>query len=65
MLVGGGDRNLDFHGLNGLRLAAGGWLDSLGYPFARGRIFDTVEKDNGQYDQTVEVFWASGCCFWA
>jgi GT2 family glycosyltransferase len=42
--------------------AAGGWIDSLGYPFARGRIFDTVEKDNGQYDNAVEIFWASGCC---
>ncbi|MCC6727591.1 MAG: glycosyltransferase family 2 protein, partial [Saprospiraceae bacterium] len=42
--------------------AAGGWIDSLGYPFARGRIFDTVEKDNGQYDNPVEIFWASGCC---
>lgn len=42
--------------------AAGGWIDSLGYPFARGRIFDTVEKDNGQYDSAVEIFWASGCC---
>ncbi len=42
--------------------AAGGWIDSLGYPFARGRIFDTVEKDNGQYDNVVEIFWASGCC---
>jgi len=41
--------------------AAGGWIDSLGYPFARGRIFDHVEKDNGQYDNTVEIFWASGC----
>ncbi len=42
--------------------AAGGWIDSLGYPFARGRIFDTVEKDNGQYDNASEIFWASGCC---
>jgi GT2 family glycosyltransferase len=40
--------------------AAGGWLDYLGYPFARGRIFDDCEKDNGQYDKTVPVFWASG-----
>ncbi|GJM31951.1 MAG: hypothetical protein DHS20C18_09520 [Saprospiraceae bacterium] len=40
--------------------AAGGWLDSLGYPFCRGRIFDFVEKDNGQYDQNSEIFWASG-----
>ncbi|MEY3368542.1 MAG: hypothetical protein RI973_1697 [Bacteroidota bacterium] len=42
--------------------AAGGWIDFLGYPFCRGRIFDTVEKDRGQYDQASEVFWASGCC---
>jgi GT2 family glycosyltransferase len=40
--------------------AAGGWIDSLGYPFARGRVFDTCEKDEGQYNDTDEVFWASG-----
>lgn len=40
--------------------AAGGFIDHYGYPFCRGRIFDTVEKDNGQYDKTGEVFWASG-----
>ncbi|HEX4849503.1 MAG TPA: glycosyltransferase family 2 protein, partial [Puia sp.] len=40
--------------------AAGGWLDCLGYPFARGRIFDVCEKDHGQYDQSEPVFWASG-----
>jgi GT2 family glycosyltransferase len=40
--------------------AAGGWLDYLGYPFARGRIFDVCETDTGQYDQAVPVFWASG-----
>ncbi|MCD6374869.1 MAG: glycosyltransferase family 2 protein [Caldisericaceae bacterium] len=41
---------------------AGGEMDILGYPFARGRIFDTVEKDKGQYDQlTPQVFWTSGC----
>lgn len=40
--------------------AAGGWLDHLGYPFARGRIFDVCEKDLGQYDRTEPVFWASG-----
>ena len=39
---------------------AGGWLDYLGYPFARGRIFDICEKDEGQYDSTEPVFWASG-----
>lgn len=40
--------------------AAGGWLDSLGYPFARGRVFDDCEKDIGQYDNVEECFWASG-----
>ncbi len=40
--------------------AAGGYLDNLGYPFCRGRIFDTVEKDEGQYDDECEVFWTSG-----
>ncbi len=41
--------------------ASGGWIDTLGYPFSRGRIFDTVEKDEGQYPTATEVFWASGC----
>jgi GT2 family glycosyltransferase len=40
--------------------AAGGWLDYLGYPFARGRIFDVCEKDEGQYDTAEPIFWASG-----
>lgn len=40
--------------------ACGGYLDSLGYPFCRGRIFDVVEHDHGQYDQPVSVLWASG-----
>lgn len=40
--------------------AAGGWLDHLGYPFARGRVFDVCEKDMGQYDNAEPVFWASG-----
>lgn len=40
--------------------AAGGWLDHLGYPFARGRIFDVCEQDHGQYDDNIPVFWASG-----
>lgn len=40
--------------------AAGGWLDSLGYPFAKGRIFDICEEDRGQYNQTEPIFWASG-----
>jgi GT2 family glycosyltransferase len=42
--------------------AAGGFLDRFGYPFCRGRMFDAVEKDQGQYDQPVEVFWATGAC---
>ena len=42
--------------------AAGGWIDYLGYPFCRGRIIDTAEKDKGQYDQVSEIFWASGAC---
>lgn len=40
--------------------AAGGFLDRLGYPFCRGRIFDTVEKDEGQYDTICPVLWATG-----
>ncbi len=42
--------------------AAGGYMDSLGYLFCRGRLFDTLETDEGQYDDDVEVFWASGGC---
>ena len=40
--------------------AAGGYLDKWGYPFCRGRIFDEIEKDKGQYNDEQEVFWASG-----
>lgn len=40
--------------------AAGGFIDFLGYPFCRGRIFDTLEKDENQYDETINCFWASG-----
>ncbi len=42
--------------------AGGGYMDILGFPFCRGRILDHVEKDNGQYNDTKEVFWASGAC---
>lgn len=43
--------------------AAGGYLDNLGYPYCRGRLFDSIEKDNGQYDgAAVDVCWASGAC---
>ena len=40
--------------------ASGGFLDRYGYPFCRGRIFETVEKDNGQYDNVADVLWATG-----
>jgi GT2 family glycosyltransferase len=40
--------------------ASGGFMDALGYPFCRGRIFDKVEEDKGQYDETREIFWATG-----
>ena len=43
--------------------AAGGLIDNLGYPYCRGRVFDDVEKDLGQYNDETEIFWASGCCF--
>lgn len=43
--------------------AGGGFIDKYGYPYCRGRIFDTIEKDLGQYDDTVPIFWASGACF--
>lgn len=43
--------------------AAGGFKDNLGYLFCRGRIFETVEKDEGQYEDDCAVFWASGGCF--
>lgn len=42
--------------------AAGGYLDMLGYPFCRGRIFNETETDKGQYNNITEVFWASGAC---
>ncbi|MGR3812081.1 glycosyltransferase family 2 protein [Jiulongibacter sp. NS-SX5] len=42
--------------------AAGGYVDKWGYPFCRGRVFDTCEKDEGQYDDQVSISWASGAC---
>lgn len=42
--------------------AAGGYIDYLGYPFCRGRIFNTCEADLGQYNDTREIFWATGAC---
>ena len=43
--------------------AGGGFMDKYGYLFCRGRIFFDIEKDNHQYDDNIEVFWASGGCF--
>jgi GT2 family glycosyltransferase len=42
--------------------AAGGFIDKFGYPYCRGRIFDSIEKDLGQYNDVIEIFWASGAC---
>lgn len=42
--------------------AAGGYMDYMGYPFCRGRIMHELEYDDGQYDDTVDVFWATGAC---
>ncbi len=43
--------------------AAGGFIDILGLPFCRGRIINNLELDFGQYDENINIFWASGCCF--
>ncbi|MBW8362732.1 MAG: glycosyltransferase family 2 protein [Kaistella sp.] len=52
--------------------AGGGFIDNLGYPYCRGRVFENIEEDKGQYNDETEIFWASGCClflrsadFWA
>ena len=42
--------------------AAGGFIDKYGYPFCRGRILDHIEKDTGQYDSQINIFWSSGAC---
>ena len=42
--------------------AAGGYIDKYGYPFCRGRIFNYVEKDTGQYNDNKHIFWSSGAC---
>jgi GT2 family glycosyltransferase len=41
---------------------AGGFIDKFGYPFCRGRVFNKVEEDLGQYDDSAEIFWATGAC---
>lgn len=52
-------RNKDFFEYAG---ATGGFVDRLGYPFCRGRIFKSVEKDSGQYDTPMDILWATGAC---
>lgn len=42
--------------------ASGGYIDKFGYPFCRGRLFETLEKDHGQYDSVEQIFWATGAC---
>lgn len=42
--------------------ASGGFIDNLGYPFCRGRVFGNLEEDKGQYNDAIEVFWATGAC---
>ncbi|HBF89202.1 MAG TPA: dTDP-Rha--alpha-D-GlcNAc-pyrophosphate polyprenol alpha-3-L-rhamnosyltransferase [Bacteroidales bacterium] len=42
--------------------ASGGFIDKYGFPFCRGRIFDTIEEDVAQYNESIEVFWATGAC---
>ena len=56
---------LDYHQRDRFEFAgaAGGFLDNLGYPYCRGRVFENIEEDQGQYDDESEIFWASGCCF--
>ena len=43
--------------------AAGGFIDKFGFPFCKGRIFNTLEEDLGQYETETEIFWATGACF--
>jgi len=42
--------------------AGGGFVDLYGYPYCRGRVFNMIEKDNGQFDDISNIFWASGAC---
>ena len=55
---------LSFHDRNKFEYAGacGGFIDTLGYPFCRGRIFSDLEDDNNQYNDITEIFWASGAC---
>lgn len=56
---------LDFKDKNKFEYAGagGGFIDKYGYPYCRGRLFNTIETDTGQYNDTTSIFWASGACF--
>ena len=54
------DKKQDYFDFAG---ACGGFMDKYCFPFARGRIFHTVEKDTGQYDEACKIFWATGTAF--
>ena len=43
--------------------AGGGFIDKYAYPYCRGRMFDSLEEDKGQYNDTIDIFWSSGACF--
>ena len=55
---------LDFNNKNNFEYAgaAGGFIDKFGFPFCRGRIFNNIEKNTGQYNNSIDIFWASGAC---
>ena len=55
---------LDFYDKNKFEYAgaAGGFIDKFGYPFCRGRIFNNIENNIGQYDSSINIGWASGAC---
>jgi len=56
------NQNTDFRDEFEYAGAAGGFIDKYGYPFCRGRLFQHLEKDKGQYNDNCEVFWATGAC---
>lgn len=60
-----GPKILDYYSRNRFEYAgaAGGYMDKWAYPFCRGRLFDTLEEDQGQYNDAREVFWVSGAAF--
>lgn len=63
-LVAAQPKVLDFENKDQLEYAgaAGGFIDQFGYPYCRGRIFNTLEKDQGQYNDIISIFWATGAC---